>query len=108
MRVAGNLVVMQRPSQAHALYLDGPGIYASGNRLRAMDTVPREYHDAARSVGIGISRAAVQSKLWGNRTRGFDLGVGQARPGQETVPFDVERHHSDGDTIAIDPLGSTR
>jgi hypothetical protein len=78
--------------------------YAESNTVLARTVQRNGYSNKIRSVGVGMGNQSANTWSVGNKTFGFDVGVGTIDANQ-SPPHYVIDHDSTNDDLAIDPRG---
>ncbi|MCB1132562.1 MAG: hypothetical protein KDN05_15660, partial [Verrucomicrobiae bacterium] len=101
--VARNHIVCPLSRRSTGIALRGTGTRVVGNRVSATEQMINGYFSSQRSVGILVGNESDGTRIDGNTTRQFDVGVGP-EPSQG-VKHSVTRHTSIGDIYPIDKAG---
>jgi hypothetical protein len=105
-QISNNLIVATAPWRTVGIAAHGGNTLALNNTVIADEVADNGYFSPFRSVGIGYGNLGFNFRAQGNKTRGFDVGLGSISPNAGIyIPFRARDHRSIHDVLPVDPLG---
>lgn len=104
--IHGNLIICPVSFKTYGILHRGRRSRVVENVLLCDQIMRNDYNSWDRAVGIAQSNTGIHMLAIGNKTRGFDVGIGPGQAHQWRVYY-MRGHDSYEDTLAIDPIGLT-
>jgi len=102
--IRNNLIYVPISRKTVGIVLRGDGTMVVGNTAVAIEAGQNGYESSVRSVGVGMGNTSKNTRVTGNWTCRFDVGVGPEKPYQ-TPPYFLDSHFSVQDVLAVDERG---